>query len=159
MHLENFKTIDYALLVNWIPTEEFNYLWGGPAYKYPLTEQQIISHVTRPEITPFILKHEDKNIGYIELLQESESTYRLCRVLIGDKYQRGKGYGKILVELAIKYAQTVQNATKINLAVFEHNQKAINCYQSLGFEVTNIEADFRLLNSQNWTSLYMTKAL
>lgn len=159
MHLEKFTTMDYALLVNWISTEEFNYLWGGPIYEYPLTEQQIITHVTRPEVTPFILRHGDKNIGYIELLQESQTTYRLCRVLIGDKAQRGKGYGKVLVELAIDHAKSVLDAKKVNLAVFGHNKRAITCYQSLGFKVTNEETDLRIFNDQNWTLLYMTKGL
>ncbi|MGF1761433.1 GNAT family N-acetyltransferase [Photobacterium sagamiensis] len=159
MYLETFTAMDYDVLVNWIPNEEFNYLWGGPAYEYPLTEQQIITHVSRPEVTPFILKYEEKNIGYIELLKESQTTYRLCRVLIGDKSQRGKGHGKVLVELAIDYAKTVLNAKKINLAVFGHNQKAINCYQSLGFEVTGKDTASRSFGGQNWTSLYMEKAL
>lgn len=159
MYLEKFTVMDYAVLVNWISNEDFNYLWGGPVYEFPLTEQQIITHVTRSEVTPFILKHEDENIGYIELLQETQTTYRLCRVLIGDKTQRGKGYGKVLVELAIDYAKTVLNVTKINLAVFGHNQKAINCYQSLGFEVTGKETGLRSFNGQNWTLLYMEKAL
>lgn len=157
MHLEHFSSKDYNLLINWIPSEEFNYLWSGPIYKYPLTEQQIIEHVTRPEVTPFLLKNNDKSIGYIELFQESRTSYRLCRVLIGDKSQRGKGYGKVLVELAIGYAKTVLNAKMLNLAVFEHNKKAINCYQSLGFEETGKEEGLRSFNGEYWILLYMSK--
>lgn len=159
MHLEHFCTNDYNLLINWIPSEEFNYLWSGPIYKYPLTEQQIIEHVERSEVTPLLLKDNDKSIGYIELLQESRTSYRLCRVLIGEKSQRGKGYGKVLVELAVGYANSILNAKTVNLAVFEHNQKAINCYQSLGFEETGREGGLRSFNGEYWTLLYMSKSL
>jgi len=155
MHLDKFIERDYPQLISWISSEEFNYLWGGPVYKYPLTIKQITAHVSKAEVTPLMLRDNELEIGYIELHRESESTYRLCRVLIADESVRGKGYGKVLVNLAIDHAKKAFNATTINLAVFEHNQNAVNCYQSLGFNVIRKEAGLRSFNGDRWNLLYM----
>jgi len=159
MHLDKFTEKDYTQLISWIPSENFNYLWGGPVYKYPLTKKQINAHVSKPEVMPFMLRDNELEIGYIELHRESESTYRLCRVLIADESLRGKGYGKVLVDLAIDHAIKALAATTISLAVFEHNQNAVNCYRSLGFKVTGREAGLRSFNGDSWNLLYMERSV
>lgn len=46
---------------------------------------------------------------------------------------RGKGYGKKMIEHAIKIAFERQNVIKINLQVVSTQEKAIMLYKSLGF--------------------------
>ncbi|MGF1731743.1 GNAT family N-acetyltransferase [Photobacterium kasasachensis] len=155
MYLARFSEDDYEKLISWVPNEAFNYLWGGPVYSFPLTIEQIHGHVSKPEVNPFVLLDNDNVIGYIELHRESVSVYRLCRVLIASESDRGKGYGKRLVALALDYALDTLKAKKVTLAVFEHNDRAISCYQSLGFTVTAKETGLRSFNGESWNLLYM----
>ena len=53
--------------------------------------------------------------------------------VIVDPDKRGKGYGKEMLELAIKYAFEILKTEKITLAAFDNNPEAIRCYKSVGF--------------------------
>ncbi|WP_299020087.1 GNAT family protein [uncultured Photobacterium sp.] len=159
MELEYFTKKNSFVLINWVSSAELNYLWSGPVFDFPLTAQQIASHIATPEVIPFILRNEGKPLGYIELVRESTTKYRMCRVLIGDESYRGKGYGKGLVKLAVRYACEVLNAKVVTLAVFENNPVALRCYQSLGFTITGKEMNIRTFNGESWTLLYMEKKI
>ena len=46
---------------------------------------------------------------------------------------RGKGFGKEILEKAIKHAKEINKIEKIELSVFENNENAIKLYKSFGF--------------------------
>ncbi|HGS4580407.1 TPA: GNAT family N-acetyltransferase, partial [Vibrio cholerae] len=54
MNLEEFQESDFDLLIKWIDSDELNYLWGGPAYVFPLTYEQIHSHCSKAEVFPYL---------------------------------------------------------------------------------------------------------
>jgi len=119
MQLILFTEQDYALLVGWIPDEAFNLMWGGPLYAWPISIDKIAAHQAGRNVFSLLLVDAGEKVGFIELVRESESHCRLCRVLIAAKSARGKGYGRQLVELATKYAQHRLGADQLSLAVFE----------------------------------------
>ena len=159
MYLEAFKPCDYSLLINWIPDEEFNLLWGGPLYKWPITVEQIAEHQRKAEVNSFWLVSEDEKVGFIELFKVSDTEYRLCRIIISEQAGRGKGYGKHLVQLAVRHAQEKLGAEVISLAVFEQNSLAIKCYESIGFRTYVRETGVRGFNGQDWPLLRMKMVL
>lgn len=159
MKLVSFSQEDMDVLINWVHSAEFNHLWGGDRFTFPLDKSQLSKHLTSEEVTPLILHEDGQRLGYIELFRESATTYRLCRVLIGESSSRGKGHGRRMVELAIEYARTQLNAEHLKLTVFEHNNKARRCYESLGFVVNRREKGFKAANGEIWTALYMKKSL
>lgn len=55
--------------------------------------------------------------------------------------ERGRGYGKEMLRLAIKYAFEILKVEKITLGVFENNMSAYHCYKSVGFQDVELEAD------------------
>ncbi|QUJ66390.1 GNAT family N-acetyltransferase [Photobacterium sp. GJ3] len=156
--LEPFTEKDHALLIDWVMDEEFNLLWGGPLYQFPLTTEQISNHVSRPEIHPFLFTVAGQVKGYVELCDKQQNQCRLCRVLIASESERGHGYGKIMIELAIDVAKTKLAAEEISLAVFEHNFRAISCYRALGFEIYQADQASRVFQGQPWTLLQMKKS-
>lgn len=157
MHLVPFTEEDYSLLIDWIPDEEFCMLWAGPVYTWPLTLEQIRCHQKKQEITAFIPVENNQKIGFIEIVKISDREVRLSRVLISRASDRGKGYGKTLVELAVDHARTRFNAKRVSLAVFEHNGQAIRCYTSLGFKIISREEKSRRFNGEWWPLLRMEK--
>ena len=50
---------------------------------------------------------------------------------------RGKGYGKEMLLLAIQYVKEHLTATRIDLGVFENNDRAKHCYEAVGFREYN----------------------
>lgn len=78
----------------------------------------------------------DLHIGNLGLHNISW-TNRTCElgIMIGNKDQRGKGYGKEACELVIDYCFHRLNLRKITLAVFSNNTKAMSLYDKLGFVV------------------------
>ncbi len=158
MELKRFGEADYQTLISWIPDAEFNLLWGGPKYSWPLTHAQIKSNVSLEQVHAFMLIDSgNKAIGFIEVLQLSKDVCRLCRVLL-NPLARGKGAGKQLVSLALTYAEQQCVAKVVELAVYEHNLVARQCYSALGFRVVTSKPAAGP-DGQDWELLTMEKVL
>lgn len=155
MRLIPFTHEDYPLLVSWIPNEEFNLLWGGPLYSWPITIDQVAAQQAREEVTSFLLVDGEVEVGFIELIKEHDEHYRLCRILIATEDARGKGYGRQLVALAMDHAKNRLGAKRLSLGVFDKNERAIQCYSSLGFQIKSREEKSRQFNGQWWLLLRM----
>lgn len=76
----------------------------------------------------------DEVVGYITLRipADAPTEQRLGFVIVDDS-KRGRGLGKALVTMAVKYAFETLGATKVSLGVFENNPSAIHCYEAAGF--------------------------
>ena len=159
MKLVPFTRDDYPLIISWIPDEAFNLLWGGTLYHWPITIEQIAEHQKKKEVRSFILVHEDKKVGHIELYRISDDEYRLCRVIIAETLGRGRGYGKRLIRLAIAYAKQYLHAKTLSLSVFEQNENALNCYHSLGFQISSREEGTVIFNGEKWPFFRMNLSL
>jgi len=155
MYLAPFSEQDYQQLIDWIPDEEFNLLWGGTLYDWPITIEQIKQRQLRTQVTGFMVVADGSNIGFLELVKLSPAKCRLCQVLVARESHRGLGYGKSMLKLALDYAKRHFNAKQISLAVFEHNQAAVHCYHALGFEIVRRDTQGRNFNKQWWPLLEM----
>ena len=100
---------------------------------------------------PFTLEDNNKIIGHL-ILRKPNKDYNAIRMgfIIVDNTIRGKGYGKKLIEEAIKYAKNILKAEEINLGVFTNNESAMNCYKSVGFELVNIEKNAYQFYDEKW---------
>ncbi|MGP8305039.1 GNAT family N-acetyltransferase [Vibrio sp. YIC-376] len=156
MKLVEFKQTHFKQLVEWIKTDELNYLWGGPAYTFPLTAVQIKTHCAQAEVHPYLFTVDHANAGFIELYKVADDHYRICRVFISEEF-RGQGLSKAMMTLAIEKARNDLSAETLSLAVFEHNTAARKCYESLGFETLMVESGTRYFNGQSWKLLRMEK--
>lgn len=59
-------------------------------------------------------------------VDEDFKTLRFGFVIVDDKL-RGKGFGKEMLQLAIKYAFELLKVERITLGVFANNQNALYC--------------------------------
>ncbi|MEZ8140956.1 GNAT family N-acetyltransferase [Enterovibrio norvegicus FF-162] len=157
MLLVPFEAADAPQLCGWIPNARDNYLWGGPAFEFPITVEQVAAHLAKPEVRPFLFRHQGEAVGYIELYRVSATEYRLCRVLIAAENSRGQGWGKAMVSMALDVAFEEPKITTVSLAVFECNQIAVACYTALGFDLLQEETKTREFQEETWTLLRMQK--
>ncbi len=153
-----FEEEHYPYLVEWIDDKKINYLWGGPAYQYPLTLEQIASHCDQDKYHPFLFIHQGEPAGYVELFHEKENEYRICRVLISHAW-RGRGLANVMLQELMDKAESEYACKRLGLGVFQHNTSAIKCYQSLGFEVVALETGIRQFQGEDWALLFMEKWL
>lgn len=159
--LEAFTKSDFTRLINWIGSERELIQFAGPLFSYPLTENQLNDYLNKEDIVPkkIIEIESGEVIGHCELNFLNEFP-RLSRILIGNEKFRGKGLGKIIVELMIDEIQKVKPTDKVELRVFEWNRNAIKLYEKKGFIIQpEFTFDFKYSNSELWTNLYMTKLL
>ena len=79
--------------------------------------------------------NEDKLIGSCGF-NEMDQIHRsgTVGIFIGDKENRGKGYGTETLNLLLKYGFDSLNLHSINLNVFSFNEQAMACYKKCGFK-------------------------
>ena len=54
--------------------------------------------------------------------------------VIVNPHRRGKGYGKAMLQLGLKFVFEIYGAKKVSLGVFENNLPAYYCYKAVGFK-------------------------
>jgi RimJ/RimL family protein N-acetyltransferase len=157
IRLEPFTDKDSDTLISWITNEEMLMQFAGPAFTYPLTVEQLNKNSAEPNrfVYKVIDKRTDLMIGYAEILLPHENAARLCRLIIGDTNQRGKGVGQQLVNLLLNIAFTEFQVTKVDLNVFDWNTGAMKCYEKCGFDINPEKTLTRHVNGQTWKGVNM----
>ena len=83
-----------------------------------------IRKLFEPQIIGFVIY---KNIQFVHRSAD-------IGVRIGAEADRGKGYGKKALALAVQYAWNHLNLRRLSLTVFAHNARAIASYRAVGFQ-------------------------
>lgn len=77
---------------------------------------------------------DNKVVGHLIMrFLDEEKTILQFGFIIVDDTKRGKGYGKGMLSLALKYAFEILKVEKVTLGVFQNNESAYHCYISVGF--------------------------
>jgi RimJ/RimL family protein N-acetyltransferase len=78
---------------------------------------------------------DDMLLGYVEIdgILWSHRVGWLA-IMIGERAERGKGYGHAAMQLALRYAFDELNLHRVQLTVFSYNTAAIRLYERLGFQ-------------------------
>ena len=99
---------------------------------YPITEEQFNAV---NNLMAFTAIEDNEVVGFFTMRMPSESFDELrFGFVIVDNEKRGKGYGKKMLSLGLKYAKEIFGAKKVSLGVFENNESAYYCYKSVGFK-------------------------
>jgi len=134
---EKFEKSDFDRLISWVDSELFMVQFSGPIFSYPLTHDQLetYSSATNRLVYKVIHSSDHKIIGHAELnnIDLKNQSARICRILVGDKENRNKGYGKQIIKKLLQIGFEDLKLHRIDLGVFDFNESAINCYLSCGF--------------------------
>lgn len=162
IHLRKYIESDANEIVTWIKNERALKLWSADKYStYPITSKDINSNynecIANGNFYPMTLVDKDKVVGHIILRNPDLDKLDIIRLgfIIVDPTIRGKGYGKLLINEAIKYAKTTLNASQINLGVFENNKSAYYCYKSVGFKEIKTEKNVMQYKDESWNCIEM----
>ena len=158
LRLRPYKKCDASKVVSWIQDEDIFYKWSaGRMGRYPLTAETLINHHEAQDYTddyfPMVAVDGDTVVGHILMRFPTADTSVLrFGFVIVDGSLRGKGYGKQMMEIALKYAFEILQVKKVTIGVFDNNAPAIACYQSVGFVDTGIIEEYDL-KGETWNCL------
>ena len=141
MILRAFQEQDADIICKWITSEADLYRWSGDRFnRFPLSAADILENYA-PQIEagrffPFCAEDADgRLIGHFIIRYPKADDNRTVRFgfVIVDPAYRGKGCGRSMLRLGIRFAQEHLHAERISLGVFTNNEPARRCYEALGF--------------------------
>jgi RimJ/RimL family protein N-acetyltransferase len=150
-----FTTEDVPLLISKIIDERMLLQFAGPVYHFPLTEQQLETDLSDKNRTLFKITDQTGNtMGHAQIFLK-EKTFLLGRILIWDENNRGKGYGKKVMQELLKYGFSHFDKETAELNVYDWNTGAIECYRKVGFAFDpNVKSEAKI-DQETWISLNM----
>lgn len=162
LRLRPYKACDAKAVVSWIGDEKAFRKWCADRFDtYPITAEDLNRHYDALadsdsfyEMTAF---DETGAVGHLILrfTDEGKTVLRFGFVIV-DQSKRGRGYGREMLKLAIRYGFEILKAEKITLGVFENNEPAYRCYRAAGFrDAEGKEAAYYALLNEKWKCLEM----
>ena len=137
--LRPYKPSDAVVITSWLKSEYLMRQWCADRYeRYPVMPEDMNKYheqyIDGQHSRALTMTDGDDIIGYITLRTpvDNLTEQRLGFVIVDDS-KRGRGLGKALVSMAVKYAFETLEVTKVSLGVFENNPSAIHCYEAAGF--------------------------
>jgi len=155
--LEPFTEKDFNQLIAWVDSNELLITIAGSYFSYPLTIDQLHRYLLDEKSHSFNIVDTDINtiVGHAELVNMGNSIYKIDKLLIGDKQQRGKGIGEKVMQLLVQYAFKKLNAATVELNVFDWNTSAIRCYEKVGFKNNPAKSVTFKVGDKEWLALNM----
>lgn len=164
LRIRQYKPCDAEHIVSWIKDEEALRKWSSDRFgEFPITSEDINNKyldnngdcVEQDNFYPLVAFDNSGVVGHL-ILRYTDAEKKIIRFgfVIVDDTKRGKGYGKQMLTLAIKYAFDIFGAEKITLGVFDNNESAYFCYKAAGF-VENGEEMFCELFGKQWRIVEM----
>lgn len=154
--LQPFKINDSFELISKIKDKRALLQFAGPAYHFPLTEEQLENDLDNENRFMFRVYDETQQnvIGHAQIFLK-EDTFLLGRILIWDENNRGKGYGKKTVQELLKYGFRNFHRETAELNVYDWNIGAIECYKKVGFEINPGVMSEVSIDDELWLSINM----
>lgn len=137
--LRSYQPSDAAVITSWLKSEYLMRQWCADRYEhYPVMPEDMSIYYDRyidgQRSCALTMVDGNDIVGYITLrIPADDPTEQRLGFVIVDDSKRGRGLGKALVSMTIKYAFETLEATKVSLGVFENNPSAIHCYEASGF--------------------------
>ena len=162
--LRPYKSCDAKTIVTWCKDEVLFRKWTSDRYDtFPITEDDmnkkyIDCNGDCPEpdnFYPMTAFDESGIVGHLimRFTDEEKKTLRFGFVIVDDS-KRGKGYGKEMIRLSLKYAFDILKADQVTIGVFENNPSAYNCYKAAGFkDVPLDEPEYYSVFGEKWKCL------
>lgn len=153
IRIRPYKDSDLETVFSWCPDEDTFYKWtAGVLGPYPITAE---AFQKTGELMRFTALDEKEPVGFFTVRNPRDTLEELrFGFVLLDPRKRGKGYGKAMLQLGLKYAFEIYGAETVSLGVFENNTPAYWCYRSAGFRETGTREAYTV-NGQQWMAIDM----
>ena len=141
--------LDFEKIKNWMTDERAHVLWCANRFQFPLKRENMDAvlkeHAVQYKDSPFVATSDKGDvIGFFCYGLNEEKNEGMLKFVAVAPHFRGKGVGREMVAMAVRYGFDITQADTIRLSVFSENPAAKRCYQAVGFaEQTFTENAFR----------------
>ena len=156
-----YQERDAEAVISWVSDETMYYQWSsGVIGDYPPTPDMLNAFYKewkgKHHYMTFMLREDDFTPVGTMILRYPEEDPKHVRIgfILVDPAQRGKGYGRLMVEKAMAYAKDYLNVEDIQLGVYANNPGAKALYEKLGFVETG-EVDREEHMGEPWECIEM----
>ena len=119
--------------------------------RYPisrLTERETIERMMKPQANDKVFAIEALDgglyLGNVGLHRISwEDRRATLGIFIGEKKYWGKGYGTDATRAIMRFGFDQMNLNRIELQVFDDNERGIRCYEKVGFVREAVQRQYR----------------
>lgn len=158
--LELFEESDFSRLIHWVDSKKLMYIFSAERFNYPLNHQQLIEYINTKDRVSYKVIDVISNevIGHADFskINNKSKSARICSVLIGDKKNRSKGYGSLIINELVRIGFSEMKLHRIDLAVFDFNKQAIKCYENCGFEIEGLFKENIKFEDEYWSTYNMS---
>lgn len=151
LRLRTYKNCDAKTILTWCKDEISFRKWTSDRYEsFPITDVDMNQKYVdcngdcaeEDNFFPMTAFDESGVVGHfiMRFTDEKKHVLRLGFVIVDDS-KRGKGYGKEMINLALKYAFEIMKVEKVTIGVFENNAPAYHCYKTAGFKEVPLKED------------------
>lgn len=154
------SVLDFDEMEKWITDERTHAMWCANLISYPLQkrnfEETLAEFAVKFKDSPYVATtNEGKLVGFFCYSVNTNTNEGMLKFVVTAPEFRGKGYGREMVALAVKYGFEITKADAVQLNVFSENIGAKKCYLSAGFaERTNTDNAF-CFGYEMWTRCNM----
>ena len=101
--------------------------------------------------SPFVAtSDEGELIGFFCYSVNMDNNEGMLKFVMNNPRYRGQGYGKEMINLAVKYAFEITNVQAVHLNVFPENTRAKKCYESVGFTERKTDMNAFVYKNEAW---------
>jgi len=133
---------------------------GDEAYtSYTIGKTQAILHdvmTNQSHIFSIVDLSTDEVVGRCLLFSINQvDRHAMLGIVIGEKEYWGKGYGQEAIRLLLDYGFNLLNLHNIMLGTYAFNQRAIACYQKVGFKEIGRRRQARIIGGKKFDVVLM----
>ncbi len=120
------------------------------------TEKEILKKIANEHNYSIIDISSNELIGSCSFLKmDNLNQSAVVGIFIGNKNYWNKGYGRDALSLLMDYGFKVLNLHTISLRVASFNERAIKCYEKIGFKIFGRKRECLLKGGRRYDMIYM----
>lgn len=147
---------DFEVIAGWMDNERSHALWSANSFPYPVTEESFHSFLAKTAeqwtASAFVATDDSgQTIGFFRYSVNTENNEGFLASIIVDARLRGKGCGREMIQLALRYAFEITGVKLVQVNVFNENTAAKRCYEKIGFVERSVEKDVCVYKNEMWS--------
>lgn len=151
---------DFDTISRWVLDERINAMWSANLIHYPMEQVNFDSVMNENKEKYFdssfvATTNDGELLGFFCYSINENTNEGMLKFILVAPQQRGKGYGKEMIQLALKYAFEITKVDAVHLNVFLENIFARKCYEKIGFKDRRIDEKVFVYKDEIWSRCNM----
>jgi ribosomal protein S18 acetylase RimI-like enzyme len=152
--LQESSRADMDQLMKWFGDAEAIKVWGGPRFGYPFSKSSFLRDCHWRKMPTYSLRNPEGDLAAFGQFYERLGRINLARLVVSPG-MRGQGIGKRLIQGLLEAGRETYESSEYSLFVYRDNAAALQCYQSMGFEIADFPEDAPLQDE----CFYLTRSV